>query len=54
MICDWDDYEENINKLIKNLKFNYVNGANPYIFLTFYDSLELIYKIVKINWKRFI
>jgi predicted O-linked N-acetylglucosamine transferase (SPINDLY family) len=49
MICDWDDYEENINKLIKNLKFNYVNGANPYIFLTFYDSLELIYKIVKIK-----
>jgi predicted O-linked N-acetylglucosamine transferase (SPINDLY family) len=47
MICDWDDYKENINKLIKNLKSNYVNGANPYIFLTFFDSLELIYKIVK-------
>lgn len=47
MICDWDDYEKNIDELIKNLELNYINEANPYIFLTFSDSLELVYKIVK-------
>ena len=47
MICDWDDYEKNIDELIKNLELNYINEANPYVFLTFSDSLELVYKIVK-------
>jgi len=52
-ICDWNNYIEITNKLIKNLKYNNAKNAIPYTFLTISDSLELIKKIIKKKFEKY-
>ena len=52
-ICDWDDYQENTNKLIKNLKYSNAKNDVPYTFLSITDSLKLIKKIITDKFEKY-